>query len=171
MEQGRHKPAAGHGEALGSLQMPPGKTGTYAATAETRGTGTATELPGLYDQRFEHDSCGIGAVVNMKGIKTHKTVEQALHIVENLEHRAGKDGERVPVYHNLNAPEKQNIIMHIFYKRKAKLYAWALAKGQNTWSGIPPERFMKIGKYIYQYPASSVFFRMIVRLRNAWRKR
>ncbi len=93
MEQGRHKPAAGHGEALGSLQMPPGKTGTYAATAETRGTGTATELPGLYDQRFEHDSCGIGAVVNMKGIKTHKTVEQALHIVENLEHRAGKDGE------------------------------------------------------------------------------
>lgn len=82
-----------------------------------------------------------------------------------------KKGERVPVYHNLNAPEKQNIIMHIFYKRKAKLYAWALAKGQNTWSGIPPERFMKIGKYIYQYPASSVFFRMIVRLRNAWRKR
>ena len=50
-------------------------------------------LPGLYDPRFEHDNCGIGAVVNMKGLKTHKTVEQALHIVENLEHRAGKDGE------------------------------------------------------------------------------
>ena len=51
------------------------------------------EQRGLYDPRFEHDSCGIGAVVNMKGIKTHKTVEQALGIVENLEHRAGKDGE------------------------------------------------------------------------------
>ena len=50
-------------------------------------------LPGLYDPRFEHDSCGIGAVVNMKGIRSHRTVEQALHIVENLEHRAGKDGE------------------------------------------------------------------------------
>ncbi len=50
-------------------------------------------VPGLYDPRFEHDSCGIGAVVNMKGVKTHKTVEQALHIVENLEHRAGVDGE------------------------------------------------------------------------------
>lgn len=51
------------------------------------------ELPGLYDPRFEHDNCGIGAVANIKGVKTHKTVEQALHIVENLEHRAGKDAE------------------------------------------------------------------------------
>ncbi len=51
------------------------------------------ECPGLYDPRFEHDNCGIGAVANIKGLKTHKTVEQALHIVENLEHRAGKDGE------------------------------------------------------------------------------
>ncbi|WP_455718270.1 glutamate synthase central domain-containing protein, partial [Anaerosporobacter sp.] len=48
---------------------------------------------GLYDPRFEHDNCGIGAVVNIKGIKTHKTVEDALRIVENLEHRAGKDAE------------------------------------------------------------------------------
>ncbi len=53
----------------------------------------AAATPGLYDSRFEHDNCGIGAVVNIKGVKTHKTVEQALHIVENLEHRAGKDGE------------------------------------------------------------------------------
>ena len=52
-----------------------------------------SQLPGLYNPRFEHDSCGIGAVANMKGIKSHQTVEQALHIVENLEHRAGKDGE------------------------------------------------------------------------------
>ena len=46
---------------------------------------------GLYDPRWEHDNCGIGAVVNQKGIKTHATVEDALKIVENLEHRAGKD--------------------------------------------------------------------------------
>lgn len=46
---------------------------------------------GLYDPRWEHDNCGIGAVVNQKGIKTHETVENALKIVENLEHRAGKD--------------------------------------------------------------------------------
>ena len=51
------------------------------------------KYPGLYDPRFEHDNCGIGAVANIKGLKTHETVDQALHIVENLEHRAGKDAE------------------------------------------------------------------------------
>ena len=54
---------------------------------------TVKAIPGLYDPSFEHDNCGIGAVANIKGIKSHKTVEQALHIVENLEHRAGKDAE------------------------------------------------------------------------------
>ena len=48
---------------------------------------------GLYDPRFEHDNCGIGAVVNIKGLKSHETVANALKIVENLEHRAGKDAE------------------------------------------------------------------------------
>ena len=48
---------------------------------------------GLYDPRYEHDNCGIGAVVNIKGIKTHETVENALKIVENLKHRAGKDAD------------------------------------------------------------------------------
>ena len=51
------------------------------------------EYQGLYRQEFEHDNCGIGAVVNSKGIKSHETVENALKIVENLEHRAGKDAE------------------------------------------------------------------------------
>ena len=48
---------------------------------------------GLYDPRFEHDNCGIGAIVNIKGNKTHDTVTGALGIVEKLEHRAGKDAE------------------------------------------------------------------------------
>ena len=48
---------------------------------------------GLYNPRFEHDNCGIGAVVNIKGVQSHATVENALKIVENLEHRAGKDAE------------------------------------------------------------------------------
>ena len=47
--------------------------------------------PGLYSPQFEHDNCGIGAVVSIKGVKTHQTVSDALSIVENLEHRAGKD--------------------------------------------------------------------------------
>lgn len=64
-------------------------TGAAAAQQAERND----ERFGLYDPRFEHDNCGIGAVANIKGIKSHKTVDQALHIVENLEHRAGKDAE------------------------------------------------------------------------------
>ena len=48
---------------------------------------------GLYDPQFEHDACGIGAVVDIKGRKSHQTVDDALSIVERLEHRAGKDAE------------------------------------------------------------------------------
>ena len=45
----------------------------------------------LYDRRFEHDACGIGAVVDLRGRKSCQTVDDALKIVEKLEHRAGKD--------------------------------------------------------------------------------
>ena len=48
---------------------------------------------GLYSPRFEHDNCGIGAVVNIKGNASRQVVENALRIVEKLEHRAGKDAE------------------------------------------------------------------------------
>ena len=48
---------------------------------------------GLYSPAFEHDNCGIGAVVNIHGKKSHALVDDALKIVENLEHRAGKDAE------------------------------------------------------------------------------
>ena len=53
------------------------------------------ELPKapLYREEFEHDNCGIGACVNIHGEKSRATVENALKIVENLEHRAGKDAE------------------------------------------------------------------------------
>ncbi len=44
---------------------------------------------GLYRSSFEHDACGIGAVVNIDGKKTHKAVEDALNILINLEHRGG----------------------------------------------------------------------------------
>ena len=47
----------------------------------------------LYDPRFEHDNCGIGGVVDILGRRSHQTVDDALKIVEKLEHRAGKDAE------------------------------------------------------------------------------
>ncbi len=48
---------------------------------------------GLYDPAYEHDNCGIGAIINIDGSKNHKLVDDALSIVERLEHRAGKDAE------------------------------------------------------------------------------
>ncbi|NCB51224.1 MAG: glutamate synthase large subunit [Clostridia bacterium] len=48
-------------------------------------------MTSLYDPRFEHDACGIGAIVDLSGLKSHKTVSDALGIVEKLRHRAGRD--------------------------------------------------------------------------------
>ena len=51
---------------------------------------TLSGLPpkqGLYDPRFEHDACGVGFVVHIKGEKSHEIVEQALTVLENLDHR------------------------------------------------------------------------------------
>ena len=42
---------------------------------------------GLYDPQFEHDACGLGFVVNMKGQKSHQLVSDALQILVNLDHR------------------------------------------------------------------------------------
>ncbi len=42
---------------------------------------------GLYDASFEHDSCGVGFIVNIKGKKSHKLVRQAFEIGINLLHR------------------------------------------------------------------------------------
>ena len=48
---------------------------------------------GLYDPSFEHENCGIGAVVAIDGHKDRFVVDSVLKIVETLEHRAGKDAE------------------------------------------------------------------------------
>jgi glutamate synthase (NADPH/NADH) large chain len=42
---------------------------------------------GLYDPRNEHDACGVGFVVNIKGRKSHDIITQGLKILENLDHR------------------------------------------------------------------------------------
>src|SRR5687768_10218823 len=42
---------------------------------------------GLYDPQFEHDACGVGFLVNVKGRKSHEIVRQALQILVNLNYR------------------------------------------------------------------------------------
>ena len=48
---------------------------------------------GLYDPQFEHDSCGVGFVVNMKGRKSHQLVTDALQVLTNLDHRGAVGSE------------------------------------------------------------------------------
>ncbi len=48
---------------------------------------------GLYDPQFEHDACGVGFVVQMKGQKSHDIVQQALTILVNLDHRGAVGAE------------------------------------------------------------------------------
>ena len=64
---------------------------------------TSPERQGLYNPANEHDSCGVGFVVNFKGAKSHTLVEQGLRVLENLEHRGavGADelaGGRFPAF-------------------------------------------------------------------------
>ena len=48
---------------------------------------------GLYDPSFEHDACGIGFVVNIKGERSHQVVEQGLTVLVNLDHRGARGCE------------------------------------------------------------------------------
>ncbi|MGY6520751.1 MAG: glutamate synthase large subunit [Mongoliitalea sp.] len=48
---------------------------------------------GLYDEAFEHDACGIGAVVNVKGEASHETISDALFMLSNMEHRGGRGSD------------------------------------------------------------------------------
>src|SRR5271157_5738209 len=48
---------------------------------------SAPPKQGLYDPQFEHDACGLGFVVNIKGKKSHQLVSDALKILVNLDHR------------------------------------------------------------------------------------
>src|SRR5580704_13098958 len=49
--------------------------------------GGLPERDGLYDPAYEHDACGVGFVVNMRGEKSHQIVRSGLEILVNLTHR------------------------------------------------------------------------------------
>jgi glutamate synthase (NADPH/NADH) large chain len=54
---------------------------------------TRPEKQGLYDPAYEHDACGVGFVVDMKGRKSHKILQQGLEILTNLDHRGACGAE------------------------------------------------------------------------------
>jgi glutamate synthase (NADPH/NADH) large chain len=48
---------------------------------------------GLYRQEFEHDSCGIGAIVDLSNEPSHETISGALYMLSNMEHRGGRGSD------------------------------------------------------------------------------
>ena len=51
-------------------------------------------IQGLYTPSYEHDSCGVGMVVNIHGAKTHQLVDNALKVLENMEHRGAETRDK-----------------------------------------------------------------------------
>ena len=88
---------------------------------------SAPPKQGLYDPQFEHDSCGVGFVVNMKGKKSHQLVTDALQILVNLDHRGACGCEA-------NTGDGAGILMqmpHEFFAAKASGLGFKLpAQGQ-----------------------------------------
>jgi len=84
-----------------------------------RGGSVPPGLPpkqGLYDPAFEHDACGVGFVVNIKGKKSHQLVTDALQILVNLDHRGACGCE-------INTGDGAGILMqmpHEFFAKRAE---------------------------------------------------
>src|SRR3954467_13146642 len=70
-------PSATHSMPNPSSSAPPGRPGKQ----------------GLYDPWFEHDACGVGFVVDMKGRKSHKILQDAIQVLINLDHRGASGAE------------------------------------------------------------------------------
>ena len=53
----------------------------------------ANSTRGMYDSRYEHDACGVGLLVNVGGRKSHRLIEQALQVLENMVHRGAEGAD------------------------------------------------------------------------------
>ncbi len=77
---------------------------------------------GLYDPQFEHDSCGVGFVVDIAGRKSNQIVRKSLQVLMNLQHRGAKGCEA-------NTGDGAGILMqipHQFYKSECKKLGFTL---------------------------------------------
>ena len=86
---------------------------------------------GLYDPAFEKDSCGVGFVVNIKGKKSHKIIQQALTVLLNLRHRGACGCEA-------NTGDGAGILFQtptVFFKRCAPKRRSSFPPRANTASG------------------------------------
>jgi len=103
--------------------------GTGAGTVSATDSGAVAASPvrttrpgkqGLYDPQFEHDACGVGFVADIKGRKSHRIVQYAIQVLENLDHRGACGAE-------VNTGDGAGVLMqmpHSFFKevtREARL--------------------------------------------------
>ena len=102
----------------------------------TPGSGPARNgLPpkqGLYDPWFEHDACGVGFVVDIKGRKSHQILQQALQVLKNLDHRGASGSEP-------NTGDGAGVLMqmpHAFLKEVCKKARIALPEAGEYGSGL-----------------------------------
>ena len=66
---------------------------TSPVSAHARPSPGQPRKQGLYDPWFEHDACGVGFVVDMKGAKSHQILSDALQVLRNLDHRGASGAE------------------------------------------------------------------------------
>jgi len=97
---------------------------------------------GLYDPWFEHEACGVGFVVNVKGNKSHQIIQQALQVLRNLDHRGACGCEA-------NTGDGAGILMqvpHAFLQKQCEKLGFKLPKPGQYGVGLvflpqdPPER-------------------------------
>lgn len=90
--------------------------------AITQNTGGLPPKQGLYDPQYEHDACGVGFVVNVKGKRSNAIVRQALTVLEHLSHRGACGAEA-------NTGDGAGILLqlpHKFFARVATEHGFAL---------------------------------------------
>src|SRR5258708_32521314 len=87
---------------------------------------------GLYDPRFEHDSCGVGFVVDVKGRRSRLIVEQAIQVLLNLEHRGACGSEK-------NTGDGAGILLqipHVFFTRECEKREFKLPRAGGCAGGM-----------------------------------
>jgi glutamate synthase (ferredoxin) len=93
---------------------------------------TRPEKQGLYDPAYEHDACGVGFVVDAKGRKSHKILQQGLQILTNLDHRGACGAE-------VNTGDGAGVLLqmpHKFLAAAAKKLGFQLPEPGAYGSGI-----------------------------------
>src|SRR6266576_2130790 len=98
---------------------------------------------GLYDPRYEHDACGVGMIVHMKGKASHKIIEMGLEMLENMNHRGACGCEE-------NSGDGAGVLVKMpdkFFRKEAKKLGITLPKAGDYAVGmifLPQDRAARL---------------------------